>query len=196
MEKEEPSLLAEWMNCLEFQGEYLPLRQISRSEAKKMFENPFEMTAFIIEKKRRKENRFYSSLLRAPPFWETIRNGLCFSSKWERQRLLHRSCQDYGGLLVSLERHMRIQASTNAGNVTSQKVLEKVGFQKEGTIRKSFFLKGELRDAYLYSILREEWKEPKTLTKTAWSRASNYSLFFYIIIVCGIECLCRNLWRD
>jgi len=44
--------------------------------------------------------------------------------------------------------------------------LEKVGFAKEGTIRKFFFMRGEWRDAYLYGILREEWKEPKILTKT------------------------------
>jgi ribosomal-protein-alanine N-acetyltransferase len=50
-------------------------------------------------------------------------------------------------------------------NVGSQKVLEKAGFKKEGTIRKLFFLRGQLRDACLYSILREEWKEPKILTR-------------------------------
>jgi RimJ/RimL family protein N-acetyltransferase len=44
--------------------------------------------------------------------------------------------------------------------------LEKAGFKKDGTMRKYFFLRGELRDVYVYSILREEWKEPKILTKT------------------------------
>jgi RimJ/RimL family protein N-acetyltransferase len=61
----------------------------------------------------------------------------------------------------------RIQAHTDPRNVASQKVLEKVGFNKEGTIRKFMFMRGEWRDAYIYSILREEWKEPKILTKTA-----------------------------
>jgi RimJ/RimL family protein N-acetyltransferase len=61
----------------------------------------------------------------------------------------------------------RIQAQTDLRNVASQKVLEKVGFKKEGTLRKNFFVRGEWRDAYLYSILREEWKEPRILTKTA-----------------------------
>jgi RimJ/RimL family protein N-acetyltransferase len=60
----------------------------------------------------------------------------------------------------------RIQAHTDVRNVASQKILEKAGFKKEGTIRKFFFVGGELRDAYLYSILREEWKEPKILTRT------------------------------
>jgi RimJ/RimL family protein N-acetyltransferase len=60
----------------------------------------------------------------------------------------------------------RIQAHTDLRNVASQKVLEKVGFRKEGTLRKNLFVRGEWRDAYLYSILREEWKDPKILTKT------------------------------
>jgi RimJ/RimL family protein N-acetyltransferase len=61
---------------------------------------------------------------------------------------------------------MRIQACTDTRNVASQKVLEKAGFKKEGTMRKYLFPRGELRDACLYSILREEWKEPKILTRT------------------------------
>jgi len=61
----------------------------------------------------------------------------------------------------------RIQAQTDLRNVASQKVLEKVGFKKEGTLRRNFFTRGEWRDAYIYSILREEWKVPKILTRTA-----------------------------
>jgi ribosomal-protein-alanine N-acetyltransferase len=61
----------------------------------------------------------------------------------------------------------RIQAMTNVENKASHRVLEKAGFKKEGTVRKSAFVRGEWANAYLYSILREEWKEPKILTKTA-----------------------------
>jgi RimJ/RimL family protein N-acetyltransferase len=45
------------------------------------------------------------------------------------------------------------------------KVLAGVGFTKEGTMRKSGHSRGMYRDEHLYSILREEWKEPKILTK-------------------------------
>jgi RimJ/RimL family protein N-acetyltransferase len=62
---------------------------------------------------------------------------------------------------------VRIQARTDLRNVASQKILEKAGFKKEGVVRKSSFVRGEWRDRYLYSILREEWKEPKILTRTA-----------------------------
>jgi ribosomal-protein-alanine N-acetyltransferase len=60
---------------------------------------------------------------------------------------------------------MRIQACTDVRNAASQKVLEKTSFKKEGTMRKYLFIGGEVRDAYLYSILREEWKEPRRLTR-------------------------------
>ena len=65
---------------------------------------------------------------------------------------------------------MRIQAHTDVKNVVSQKILEKAEFKKEGTIRKYAFVCGQWRDALLYSILREEWKGPKILTKTAEKR--------------------------
>ena len=61
----------------------------------------------------------------------------------------------------------RIQAHTELRNIASQKVLQEAGFKKEETIRRLFFNRGEWRDALLYSILREDWKEPKILTKTA-----------------------------
>jgi RimJ/RimL family protein N-acetyltransferase len=61
---------------------------------------------------------------------------------------------------------MRVQACTDARNVASQRVLEKAGFKKEGTLRKFLFIRGEFRDACVYSIIREEWKEPRILTKT------------------------------
>ena len=62
---------------------------------------------------------------------------------------------------------VRIQAPAATGNIASQKALEKAGFSKEGLMRKSWYAKGEYLDQYLYSILREEWKVPKILTKTA-----------------------------
>jgi hypothetical protein len=71
------------------------------------------------------------------------------------------------------EEMMRIQATTDTRNLASQKVLEKTGFKKEGTLRKYMFVRGELRDQYLYSILREEWKEPRILTSSISSSGLN-----------------------
>jgi aminoglycoside 6'-N-acetyltransferase len=51
---------------------------------------------------------------------------------------------------------MRVQATPDVSNIASQRVLEKVGFTKEGIIRKSSFNRGKWCDDCLYSILREE----------------------------------------
>jgi RimJ/RimL family protein N-acetyltransferase len=70
---------------------------------------------------------------------------------------------DYLFLSSSLN---RIQAITDTRNLSSQRVLEKAGFMKEGLLRKTAFIRGDWRDLFIYSILREEWKEPKILTRT------------------------------
>jgi RimJ/RimL family protein N-acetyltransferase len=42
-------------------------------------------------------------------------------------------------------------------NVGSQRVLEKLDFQREGVHRKETFVDGERRDSYRYGLLAEEW---------------------------------------
>ncbi|XP_059630418.1 uncharacterized protein LOC132273476 [Cornus florida] len=48
---------------------------------------------------------------------------------------------------------VRIEALVEVENKGSQRVLEKVGFQKEGFLRKYGFNKGEIRDMLMYSFL-------------------------------------------
>jgi len=68
-------------------------------------------------------------------------------------------------LFLTRDNVIRIQAVTNTQNLAFQKVLAKAGFKKEGTLRKALFVRGEWKDAYLYSILKDDWKEPRLLTK-------------------------------
>jgi len=58
---------------------------------------------------------------------------------------------------------VRVQAATNIDNIPCQKALEKAGFRKEGRLRKSYFVRGNWVDLFMYSVLREEWKNPKIL---------------------------------
>jgi RimJ/RimL family protein N-acetyltransferase len=61
---------------------------------------------------------------------------------------------------------VRIQAVIDARNVASRRALEKAGFKKEETLRKALWdAEGKWADGDLYSILREEWKQPRILTK-------------------------------
>lgn len=52
----------------------------------------------------------------------------------------------------------RLQARVIAGNSSSSRVLEKLGFQHEGTLRSALFRREKFEDLLIYSLLREEWK--------------------------------------
>ena len=50
----------------------------------------------------------------------------------------------------------RIEAQVFTGNEKSVKLLEKIGFKKEGIMRQNFLIDGKLQDSLLYSILQED----------------------------------------
>ena len=169
MEKEDLPLLAEWVNKPEVLGEYNPLRQMSRTEVEKMLENPSDLKPFIIEKKDRSKIGFiiHFHVLHLGTGTKQLEIGYALVPGDRGKGYCTEAAKTIVDYLFLSRDVMRIQACTDTRNLASQKVLEKAGFKKEGIMRKYLFLSGELRDCYLYSILREEWKEPRILTKTA-----------------------------
>jgi RimJ/RimL family protein N-acetyltransferase len=54
-----------------------------------------------------------------------------------------------------------VQASTAAGNTAMRRVLEKLGFVYEGTLR-AFMPAAEGRDDYvMYAVTRPDWATPR-----------------------------------
>ncbi|KAA3665101.1 MAG: N-acetyltransferase [Chloroflexi bacterium] len=51
----------------------------------------------------------------------------------------------------------RIEATTRLENIASARVLEKNGFQKEGTLRECEHYQGKSYDLVMYSILKREF---------------------------------------
>jgi len=51
----------------------------------------------------------------------------------------------------------KIRAHTDAENLPSMRVLEKIGFSHEGTLRKNQFVKDRFVDEAIYGLLREDW---------------------------------------
>ena len=163
VEKEDLPLLLEWFNSPEFAGRYNPLdAQESKVEIEKRYDKlGSEKVWFLIQKKDGSKIGF-------------IGLGV-FRGCWEMGYVLIPSergkgyCTEAVQLAVDYlflsKDIVRIQAGTDPENIASQKVLEKAGFQREGRIRKGIFAWGNWTDLYLYGILREEWKEPKILTK-------------------------------
>ncbi|GMN46722.1 hypothetical protein TIFTF001_015911 [Ficus carica] len=53
---------------------------------------------------------------------------------------------------------VRLQALVEVGNKASQRVLEKIGFNKEGILRKYTFNKGAVRDMVMFGLLSSDLK--------------------------------------
>jgi RimJ/RimL family protein N-acetyltransferase len=164
MEKEDYPLLFEWFNDPQFEGEFEPL---DPQRSKKEFEDRLEKfgpdeKVFLIEKKN-------GSKIGSIGHYHTgsmLEIGYSIVPDERGKGYCTEAVQIIVDYLFLSRNIVRVQAHTNVRNRASQRVLEKSGFKKEGTFRKEYFVRGEWVDSCVYGILREEWKEPKILTKT------------------------------
>ena len=161
VEKEDLLLIADWLNNPEFFS-YAPFPQRSRAELERQYDSlPSDSKWFVVEKKDGSQIGFVYHELEGSQL--EIGYALALG---ERNRGYGTEAiaviVDYLFLTMQI---VRIQATTDLRNRASERVLVKNGFKREGTIRKRGFVRGEWRDEYLYSLLREEWKEPGILTK-------------------------------
>jgi [ribosomal protein S5]-alanine N-acetyltransferase len=163
MEKEDLLVMHEWLNSLVFAGEYEPVSQETKTDLEHHYDKLAEGQWFFIQKKDGSKIGYVTHFAMSGKL-TTIGYALVPDER----------SKGYGSEAVKIivdylflsKDTGRIQAHINPQNVASEKVLKKAGFRKEGIVRKCVFSRGEWRDLALYSILREEWKEPKILTKT------------------------------
>ena len=164
VEKEDFQLLADWNNSPEFFGEFIWFPQRSKTEVEKMYDTLTSDTKwFIIEKEDGTRIGTVQHFLTG----NLMEIGYALVPSERRKGYCSESVKIIVDYLFLSRELVRVQAVTDVNNFASQRVLEKAGFTKEGIVRKSAFIRGKWRDGYLFSILREEWKEPKILTRTA-----------------------------
>jgi RimJ/RimL family protein N-acetyltransferase len=171
MEKDDVDFLVESLNDLDFDIEFLPIFQRSKGEALRKFDNPSQVAIvcerqrFIIEKKDGTRIGTIAHWLAQPEGFLEIGYDVVRSERGK----------GYGTEAVQLmvdylflsKNVARIQAFTDVRNEASQRVLESAGFQREGTLRKAGYVRGRRTDAYIYGVIREEWKEPRILTTSS-----------------------------
>lgn len=56
-------------------------------------------------------------------------------------------------------RYRKVCADVYAPNEASQRVLEKLGFEREGVRREQAYVDGEYVDLYEYGLLKDEWRD-------------------------------------
>jgi len=168
MDKEDLPMFTEWLNKPEVFGEYNPLHQTSRTEVEKDFEKgTIESKDFLVEKKDGSKIGFICHFTLVHPAGKHLEIGYSLIPNERGKGYGTEAAEIMIDYLFLSEDVMRVQACTDVRNVASQRALEKAGFKKEGTMRKYFFIRGQWRDAVLFSILREEWKEPRILTRAS-----------------------------
>jgi ribosomal-protein-alanine N-acetyltransferase len=171
LERDDLDFLVESINDVDFDSDFSPISQTSKAEATRKFDNPSQVAIlcerqrFVIEKKDGTRVGTIACWLAQPERfleigYRVVRLERGKGHGTEAVQLM----VDYLFLSKSAE---RIQAFTDVRNTPSQRVLEKAGFKREGTLRRAGFIRGQSTDAYLYGIIREEWKEPKTLGRNS-----------------------------
>ena len=171
VERDDIDFVVECFNDIDFWGEYDSIvEQRSKSERMKQFDNPSNLVVlterkrFVIQKKDETRIGFISHWITQPS--RMIEIGYNIVSRERGKGYGTEAVQLMVDYLFLSQNISRIQAITHVRNRASQCVLEKAGFKIEGTFRNSAIVRGLWTDAYLYGVLREEWKEPKILTKT------------------------------
>lgn len=158
-EKDDVSLVAEWWRNPQYMGEYQDAMDISEGKLEKVMLK--DTIFFIIEKKDGTRIGHVGSF----PRGRSMQIGYAVVPSERGKGYGTEAVQIMVDHLFLSKDIVRIQAPTETRNVASRRALEKAGFSKEGIMRKSLYVRGEYRDMYLYSILREEWKQPKILAK-------------------------------
>jgi RimJ/RimL family protein N-acetyltransferase len=161
MEKEDLPILKEWDNEIGIMGEYEPIIQETKADLERQFDKSTDGQWFFIEKK---DGTKIGLIAHFVAHGTVI--GYAVLPNERRKGYGSEAIEIIVDYLFLTKNIVRIQAETHPENIASQRVLEKAGFKKEGIIRKSFFSRGVWRDTAMFSIIREEWKEPKILTRT------------------------------
>ncbi|MYR46217.1 GNAT family protein [Streptomyces sp. SID5910] len=58
----------------------------------------------------------------------------------------------------------RVEAKADTRNAASARVLEKLGFVREGTLREECVVNGDVSDTWVFGLIRREWRPPVTPT--------------------------------
>jgi ribosomal-protein-alanine N-acetyltransferase len=61
------------------------------------------------------------------------------------------------GFAAGLERIMAFICTDNPASI---RLVERLGFRREGLLRRHAVIEGERRDHYLYAMLKDEWRRP------------------------------------
>jgi len=161
VEKSDINDLYNWWNDPEFAGEYAGDYPKSRTEVEKLVKGA---CFFIIESRlEHKKIGFIAYYVVRSDYPYLFEIGYRIKPTERRKGYTTEAARLLIYHLFTTKKEVeRIESVTDVENVASQRLLEKNGFKREGELRKRFFNKGQYRNEYMFSLLREDWeKKPR-----------------------------------
>ncbi|MBU7015931.1 MAG: GNAT family N-acetyltransferase [Theionarchaea archaeon] len=167
LEREDLPLIAQWANDPKFGGEFESFEQVTLQELEKWYETLHsDEKWFIIEEK---DGAKIGQIMHIPRGCH-FRIGYVVVPEKRGKGYCTEAVQILVDYLFLSRDIVRIEAEVSPENRASQRVLEKANFTREGLIRKSVYARGKWHDGVIFSILREEWKEPHLLNLDTFIR--------------------------
>lgn len=154
-----------WWNDPQLAGEYAGFSPKTAQEVRRLLKRAYN---FIIE--GRTDNRkmgFISYYQVRSDYYNLYEIGYRIKPSERRKGYTTEAAELLVDYLFTEKNVERIESVTDTENLPSQRVLEKNGFRREGALRRRFYLNGNYRDEYMYSLLREEWRRAKSLAAGA-----------------------------
>ena len=100
----------------------------------------------------------WCSLTRWNPDYQSASMGYCFGdAAWGHGYATEAARGLLQWAFNSLKLN-RVQAETDTRNAASARVLEKLGFVREGMLREDCVVNGEVSDSWVYGLIRREWR--------------------------------------
>jgi RimJ/RimL family protein N-acetyltransferase len=100
----------------------------------------------------------WCSLTRWNPDYRSASMGYCLGdAAWGHGYATEAARAVLGWAFDTLDLN-RVQAETDTRNLASARVLEKLGFVREGTLRQDCVVNGDVSDSWVYGLLRREWQ--------------------------------------
>jgi ribosomal-protein-alanine N-acetyltransferase len=104
----------------------------------------------------------WCSLFHWMPAYRSAKLGYCFDDTvWGRGFATEASTALLQWAFITLDLN-RVQAEVDTRNVASSRVLEKMRFIREGTLREDCIVEGVVSDSWVYGLLRREWAQLKS----------------------------------
>jgi len=101
----------------------------------------------------------WCSMFRWNPVYRSLGIGYCFDGPaWGKGY----ATEAVGAMLQWAYRELdlnRVEAELDTRNAASARVLEKLGFEREGLRREDCVVSGEVSDSWIYGLLKRDWKD-------------------------------------